>query len=264
MGWKVRATAAAAMASAMIATGIGTAGASPAWAPSDTAPIHPGVVVKMAGVDCIAGFVLQQRHQIFVAVPASCASAGPGEAQDGCASSQLPIGLAVHVQGARHDAKIAYSSWVQMQLHSVTASRRCHTTPLVLVRLARRDRKRVNPSIPLVGGPEGVSSAAPTAPASLTLYLENAAATATAVSTTAGGWKHTMVVNGAVPTTAAGSPVLTSSGRAIGMVSVVPPSGSSAGPTDVHDLRLELQALRHTHGFHHVHLVAGTTKYQGA
>jgi hypothetical protein len=263
MGRKARGVLAAAAVVVAATVGTGLAEASPAWAPAATARVHPGVVVDIAGIKCVAGYVMQSPHRLFLALPASCGGADVGTQVNACyphGGSTAPIGLKVTVQGARYDGTLVYNSWEHMQRTGESRPARCNHNNIELIRLDRRDNDRVNPSIPLLGGPAGVSRAAPTAPATLMVYLAGATATATAVQTNGAGWNHTMVVNSAVPLTAVGSPVLTKVGKALGMVTVAPPQGT-AGQTSVSDLYRELRALRNVRGFHHVHLAKGTVGF---
>ena len=231
------------------------------WAPAASASIHPGVIVSIARVECAAGFVLAQRHQVYVAVPASCSGVSGGNPTDGCSEAQVPLGFnKVQIDGARHYGTLVYSSFVRMESTDRGGPNMCANNSLSLVQLDRRDIPRTNPSIPVAGGPTGVSTAQPAMPDQLLVLLDGAPANAQATTTTAGGWAHGMYVDGEVNNLSVGSPALDSDGKALGMVSYVPAQGGP-GETTVTDLGRELRALRHTPGFHHVHLVTGTQDY---
>ncbi|HMC69956.1 MAG TPA: hypothetical protein VKJ07_12445, partial [Mycobacteriales bacterium] len=58
-----------------------------------------------------------------------------------------------------------------------------------------------------------------------------------------------------------GAPVLTTAGRAIGMVSVVPQT--MGGITGVHNLAKELAYLHTVPAFRYVHLANGTQRFVG-
>jgi hypothetical protein len=259
---------AAAVTGAVLALGgLGTSSAQaaprtggPAWAPAAKAKVHPGVVVTMADVKCVAGYVLTDGKRVFLAVPASCSGVSDGQPTDGCKEAQVPAGVPAKIQGARYKGTLVYSSFTRMQLTGETHDNKCANNALSLVRLDRRDIKRTNPSVPMVGGPTGVAKAQPAAPDLLTVLLGAAPTKAQALSTTSGGWAHTMMVDGEVNNLNVGCPVLTDRGRALGMVSIVPKQGAP-GQTSVGDLRLELRALRNTPGFAHVHLAKGTVPY---
>jgi len=235
------------------------AAASPHWAPAATARIHPGSSVVIAGTSCVAGFVLRSGHRVFLSVPASCTGVSSGKPTDGCSEAQVPGGTPVTIQGARHPGTIVYSSFTQMQLHSETRRNRCQNNSLSLIQLDRRDVRRTNPSVPLLGGPVGVATSAPPQGAQLYAYIKSST-TAVATKSKAGGWAQEMVPAASAGTTDLGSPVLTSNGKALGMVTIV--QQTNAGPSVVSRLDHELRYLRRIRGFHHVHLVSGTASYK--
>ena len=240
--------------------------ASGRWASAATATIHPGVRVTMGGVDCLAGFVLVDGKRVFLTMTGGCASAWPGEDVNGCGNDRDAGGVdpprtEATIEGAKHKGWLAYHSWARMKLQSETRPNRCQYNNMALVRIDPRDVKHVNPSIPAVGGPMGVAKAQPTAPTQLTAFLP-AMTNAQAIDTSANGWSHTAMVDGHVSSTEAGAPVLTPSGAALGMVTVVPPQGT-VGQTVVSDLRRELRALHEVDRFAHVHLAKATVAYKG-
>src|SRR3954451_20538517 len=115
----------------------GASGASAAtavrWAPARTATVHPGVNVTIAGVKCVAGFVMSDGRRVFVAVPGSCAGVDDGKPTDGCSAAQVPYGLKVRVQGARYRGRMAYSSYTEMQRRGTTRVHACANNALVLI-----------------------------------------------------------------------------------------------------------------------------------
>jgi hypothetical protein len=237
------------------------ASSGPIWAAASRATIHPGVVVTMAGVKCLAGYVLTNGRQVFLAVPASCSGVSDGQETDGCAEAQVPPGLPASIQGAKHKGTLVYSSFTRMQSTGVSSANKCAYNSLSLVRLDRRDIKRTNPSVPMIGGPTGVSTAAPAFPDQLTLFLSGAPVKAQATSTSGGGWAHGTIVDGEVNNLSVGAPALLANGRALGMVSIVPQMGGP-GETTIGDLGRELTYLHRISRFAHVHLVKGTVGYK--
>ena len=230
------------------------------WAPAAKATIHPGVTVTIASVKCLAGYVLTQGRTVYLAVPASCTGVSDGQATDGCSEAQVPGGVKATIQGAKHPGVLVYSSFTTMQLRGEKRANRCANNSLSLIRLDHRDVKRTNPSIPVVGGPAGVSHAQPSLGVMLTVVLATPTQ-AEAIATTSGGWAHTMTVDGEVNNLAVGASVLTSDGKALGMVDVVPQQGGP-GETTSGDLSRELQALHTVRGFRHVQLANGTAKFK--
>jgi hypothetical protein len=236
------------------------------WARAATAKIHPGVPVEIGGVTCTAGFILTDGKRVFLTLTAGCAGASPGENVNGCPTVRESAGVdppntEAKITGARHKGHLVYNSFERMKRLGEKRTNRCHYNQLALIKIDRRDVKRVNPSVPTVGGPGRVAQGDPEAPDRLSVFL-TAPTTAEALQTSAGGWAHDIMVDGHLDVPNAGAPVLTGSGAALGMVTVVPSHGT-VGPTTVSNLGLELRALHHAHGFEHVRLATGTADYTG-
>ena len=229
----------------------------PHWGAASSATIHPGVKISIAGVTCVAGFVFTDGTHAFLGLPGGCTGAGQVD-NSKCDAGQVPAGLRVAITGARYRGTLVYSSITQMQLRSERRTNVCANNSLSLVRLDQRDIKRTNPSVPALGGPTGVSSAQPTAPDQLDVYL-GAPTMAQALSTGAGGWSHTLMVDGPVSATSAGAVVLTTDGKALGMVTTTPDGGS--GQITATDLRLELRYMHKVAKFANVQLARGTVKF---
>src|SRR5207302_7348804 len=93
----------------------GSAGATPAWAPAATAPIHPGVQTFTAGAQCTANFVFTDGTNVFIGQAAHCSGTGGNTETNGCDSGSLPLGTPVEVTGATHPGTMVYNSWLTMQ-----------------------------------------------------------------------------------------------------------------------------------------------------
>jgi hypothetical protein len=240
---------AAALSVAAGVVGAAGAAAAPAshgtirWAPAATASIHPGVQVTIAQTTCTAGFVLTDGTKVYLAVPASCDGVDAGKANDGCRAATMPVGLPVTVQGAKHRATLAYSSWAWMAGAGVTDTSLCDANDLALVRLDARDIASTNPMVPGGNGPRGVAASSPAMGTQVTAYAA-APAAGLVVSNADGNRTHQASFASSFTTADAGAPVLTGDGKALGMLSVVPQAAPQ--PADVHDLALELVYLHHT------------------
>jgi hypothetical protein len=208
---------------------------------------------------CRAGFILTDGTHAFIAVPASCAGTGPAD-NSKCDVGQDPVGTPATIGGAKHKGTLVYSSITQMELRSQTSINRCTYNDLSLVRIDRRDIKRTNPSLPTLGGPTGISKDQPAAPDQLSVLVAMATS-AQALNTSGGGWSHALMVDGPVAATDLGAPVLTSDGKALGMVSGVP---TANGRTLVNNLHREVHYLRTVKRFADVHLAKGTVKFAPA
>jgi hypothetical protein len=240
------------------AVGANVAAASPQWAPATSAKVHPGMVIEIASVKCIVGFVLTDGTRVFLAIPASCTGVSAGQPPDGCSEAQVPVGLPITVPGAQHKGRLVYSSFTQMQLSGETRANRCAANNMSLIRLDARDVRRTNPSVPLLGGPTGVAWTAPAEGDQLHAYIKTTA-TAVAMQAQRGGWAEQILPATQVSATDVGSPVLTDSGRALGMVSIV--QQIQGGPITVSRLDHELAYLHLLWRFRSVHLARGTTKF---
>ena len=255
---RVAAGIALAAAGSLLPTGAqaATGAGHPPWASAKTATIHPGVMVSMGGVDCRAGFIFTDGTHAFIAVPSSCSGIGPVD-NSKCDAGQDPYGLPVTIQGAKHKGTLVYSAITTMELRSQTGTNRCTYNDLSLVRIDRRDIKRTNPSVPVLGGPTGVSKDQPAAPDQLSVYVTSPSS-AQALNSSGGGWSHAIMVDGAVASGDLGAPVLTAKGQALGMVSGVP---TANGRTLVNDLCREIRYLHTVKKFSDVHLAKGTAKF---
>ena len=246
-----------------------TGSTHPQWAPAKTATIHPGVAVKMGGkppVSCRAGYILTDGTNVFIAVPASCSGTGPAD-NSKCDVGQDPVGTPVDIAGAKHPGKLVYTSISEMASRMPAPypgqhvnTNRCTYNNLSLVRIDRRDIKRTNPSVPVLGGPTGVSQDQPAAPDQLSVFAVMATP-AEALQTAAGGWSHSMMVDAPLASSDIGAPVLTAKGQALGMVTDIP---TGKGQTLVSDFYREMRYLHTVKKFADVHLAKGTLKFSPA
>jgi hypothetical protein len=248
----------AALSAAAAVAGAQAAGAAPRelrWAPASSATVHPGVSVSMAQVACRVGFVLSDGVNAYVAVPASCSGVSDGQPTDGCSEAQVPYGVTATVAGARYPGRLVFSSFTEMAKRGVRNPDECAMNGLSLIKLDRRDVARTNPSIPVVGGPSGVSSGSPSPGDMLTLYV-SAPCQALELQNGNGGWSNTVLPSTAVTRVDVGAPVLDGAGRGVGMLAQVPQM--QGGPASVGDLARELAFLHTVRGFGRVRLANGT------
>jgi len=231
------------------------------WASAGKATIRPGVTVTMAGVTCAAGFLFTDGTHVYVSIPTSCAGVSDGQPTDGCTAAQVPYGTTAKITGARYKGHFVYSSDTEMQLRGTKSEVRCNNNSLALIRLDRRDIKRANPSALGTGGPTGVATTAPAQGASLTVALDGVGTAATAFQNP-NPWAHQIMVSAPVDKTTLGSPVMTATGKAVGLLTLV--QQIETGPSTVSDLYREIKFLNTVHGFGDVHLAKGTAKFHAA
>jgi hypothetical protein len=254
--------AAALAAAATVAPTPAMASGGPGWASASKATIRPGVTVTMAGVKCVAGFFFTDGRRVFVSIPTACAGVTDGAAADGCSTAQVPVGTTAKIAGARYKGRFVYSSDTVMQLRGTTSKAKCENNSLALIRLDSRDIKWANPSVLGTGGPTGVAGTAPSQGAALTVSLAGVPTQAGYLQTSANGWAHSISVMGSAGALQLGSPVMTSSGRALGLLTLVQQSMSP--PETVSDLSREIAFLQTVKGFGNVHLAKGTRKFVAA
>jgi len=143
----------------------GAAGAAPAWAPAATATIHPGVETTSSSGSCTGNFIFfGGAGDVYLGVAAHCVDANGSTAQGRCAkdgAQPLPLGSAVTIEGASKPGTLAYSSALVMQQLGVTDPSLCMFNDFALIQIDPVDVGKVNPSVPVWGGPVGVGPAAP-------------------------------------------------------------------------------------------------------
>jgi hypothetical protein len=238
-----------------------------AWAPADTATIHPGVQTDTAGGQCTANFIYTAGGNTYIGQAAHCASTGAATDTDGCLAGTLPLGTQVNITGASRPGTLAYSSWVTMQQAGETNPDVCAYNDLALVRIDPADVAKVNPSVPGFGGPTGVGGASATGDdvfsygnSSLRLGITLLSPKrGIVVSTEGNGWSRTVyTVTPGIPGDS-GSGFLNGTGQAIGTLSTVA-LAPLAGSNGVGDLSREVAYAR-AHGLADLQVVNGTEPF---
>ena len=242
--------------------------AASAWAPASTAPIHPGVMTNTEGSgQCTANFIYTEGSRTFIGQAAHCAGTGEATDTNGCDAASLPLGTKVDVDGAGVRGTLAYSSWLTMQAKGETDEETCAYNDLALVELDPADVGKVNPSIPVFGGPTGVGTAA----AGDQIYTYGNSSlrggitqlspkSGAVLERTPGGWSYSLyTVTPGIPGDS-GSAFLNATGEALGTLSTVAiaPLPASNG---VGDVGLELAYAR-ANGHAGLQLVNGTEPFK--
>jgi hypothetical protein len=251
---------------------VALAGAGPAfaWAPADTATIHPGVQTDTAGGQCTANFIFEGAGNVYIGQAAHCSGTGAATETDGCDSASLPVGTKVTIEGASRPGTMVYNSWLAMQAAGETNADACAYNDFALVRIDPADVGKVNPSIPFWGGPTGLNTAGTTAGGKVVSYgnsslrlglTQLSPKEGLSLGTEANGWTHTVyTLTPGIPGDS-GSAFLDGQGRAVGVLSTVAiaPLPASNG---VGDLAHEI-AYANGKGGQSISLVKGTEPFTG-
>jgi hypothetical protein len=243
--------------------------AASAWAPADSATVHPGVMTFTEGAQCTSNFVYQDGSNVYLGQAAHCSGTGAATDTNGCDSESLPIGTPVEVDGAAHPGTLAYNSWLTMQAKGENDGNTCAFNDLALIKLDPADVASVNPSVPALGGPTGVGAWGGSGSTVYTYGNSSLRGGVTALSPKQGavvqndpsGWSHDVYTATPGIPGDSGSGFLNATGGAIGVLSTVQ-IAPLAGSNGVGDLPKELAYMRaNAAGFSGVNLVAGTEPF---
>jgi hypothetical protein len=266
--------------------GTATAGASTpsfavaAWAPADSAQIHPGTMMYTDGAQCTANFVFTNGASVYVGYAAHCAGTGAATDTNGCDAGSLPLGTRVDfveggslVSGGTRvgGGTLVYSSWLAMQQNNETNANACEYNDFAVVEVDAADVSKVNPSIPSWGGPTGIDTNGTVAGDTVYTYGNSSLrGGVTALSPKQGrslgdagaGWSHNVyTVTPGIPGDS-GSAFIDDQGRALGTLSTVQ-LAPLAGSNGVGDLAKEL-AYAQANGQSGLTLALGTEPFSPA
>jgi hypothetical protein len=257
------------VASLALGAGLLPPAAASAWAPTETATVHPGVQVFTEGGQCTANFVFQGGGDVYLGQAAHCAGTGGQTETDGCTSGSLPLGTPVEVTGASQPGTLAYSSWLTMQANGETDPDACAFNDFALIRIDPADVDRVNPSVPGFGGPTGVGAAGGLGSTVYSYGNSSLRGGVTLLSPKQGlvvqsqgnGWSHNVVtLTPGIPGDS-GSGFMNESGQAIGTLSTLQ-LAPLAGSNGVGDMAKELAYMQANSSLAGVQLVPGTQPFK--
>ncbi len=242
-------------------------GTASAWAPAETAPVHPGVMTFTEGAQCTSNFIFQDGSSVYIGQAAHCSGTGAATETNGCEAESLPIGTAVEVDGASRPGVLAYNSWITMQSNGENDEETCACNDFALVKLDPADVPNVNPSVPAFGGPTGMGAWGDTGSTVYTYGNSSLRGGVAALSpkqgivvqNSPGGWSHNVYTATTGIPGDSGSGFLNATGGAIGTLSTVQ-LAPLAGSNGVGDLPKEL-AYAKANGFSGVNLVQGTEPF---
>ncbi|MCW2794666.1 hypothetical protein [Nocardioides sp.] len=275
----------AALVVAMLGSGTASAAGTQArhkhWASASSAKITPGVMMYTKGAQCTSNFVFTDASGgVYVGYAAHCAGLGGATDTNGCNVKSVPLGTKVTFneggsllgegQVVGHGT-LAYSSWITEKKLRTRDTDTCAYNDLGLVKIARRDVKKVNPTVPFWGGPTGIDRNGMSAGDRVFTYGNSslraglsplAPHTGVSIGDTAtdGGWSHPLYT--AMPGVPgdSGSGFLSQGGKAIGVLSTI---GIAPLPlsNNIGDLAKELAFARAHSGIPGLRLALGTRPF---
>ncbi len=250
-----------------------------AWAPADSATIHPGVMMYTDGAQCTANFVYtDSTGNTYVGYAAHCAGTGAATDTNGCDSGSLPLGTPVTFneggsllnEGTQvGTGKLVYSSWIAMQQKHETNPDACAYNDLALVKVDPAYVADVNPSIPFWGGPVGINTTGTQAGDQVYTYGNSSLRagvsvlsphTGLSVGDDGNGWSHGLyTVTPGVPGDS-GSAFLDANGEALGVLSTIELAPLPAA-NNIGDVNKELNYAKANSGLTGLALVPGTEPF---
>jgi hypothetical protein len=152
---------------------LGSAASASAWAPEESATIHPGVMTFTnassflnGASQCTANFVFTDSSgNVYLGQAAHCSSTGEDTETNGCSTKSLPLGTPIYsgelVNGGVQDGTLigtlAYNSWLTMQKAKEKDANTCAYNDLALIKINAAQVGNVNPTVPFWGGPNGLA-----------------------------------------------------------------------------------------------------------
>jgi hypothetical protein len=249
----------------------GTASAVPAWAPFAQATIRPGVMTDtQGGGKCTANFIFYNATDVFIGQAAHCAGTGPATETSGCTAATKPLGTPVTIGGASKPGTLVYSSWITMAKNHEQDTNICDFNDFALVKIDPVDRDKVNPSLPVFGGPIDIFTGSMAFGDRIFTYGNSplrggisllSPKEGISLGDNGGGWSHTCYTATPGIPGDSGSAVLTHDGKALGVLTslaVAPLAGSNG----IGDLSKELAYLNAHGSLGTVSLALGTEPFR--
>lgn len=253
--------------------------AAPAWAPADTAALHPGVQTYTDGGQCTANFVFtDSAGKVYLGQSAHCAGTGGATETNGCDAGSLPLGTMVEFREGGSllsdgtllgTGRLAYSSWRAMQAAGEKDADACAYNDFALVEVDPAYVDDVNPSIPFWGGPSGINTTGTKVGDKVYSYgnsslrfgaTQLSPKTGLSLGTVGNGWAHELYsATPGVPGDS-GSAFVDAQGRALGTLSTVA-IAPLAGSNTIGDLGKELAYAQQHSGIAGLRLVDGTEAF---
>lgn len=263
-----------------------SAAASTTWAPVASAALRPGIRMETNGAQCTSNFVFTDAAgNVYFGYAAHCAALGSSSDTDGCTTPTLKLGTPVlFTRGGNlfrpatlvGKGVLAYSSWRTMQQLKARGVKvpqaRCALNDFALVRVVNADKRKVNPTVPVWGGPTALQSVS--VPVGQTVYtVANSssrggdgfgfAKTSTIAARLGGGLGYQIKGNPGIPGDS-GSGFMDRLGRPIGVLSTLEVSLGFGTPITnaIGDLPQEVRWAALYSGIRGLKLAPGTVRFR--
>lgn len=270
------AAATAAVACAAIFPGAGAQAAAssdklPAFAKFGLSSIHPGVPTLTNGdAACTSNFIfLDGANHAYIGQAAHCSGKGAANDTNGCNTKSEPLGTKVLLGASGVTGKIVYQSWTTMQKIGEKDEATCASNDFALIRIPDSAIEKVNPSIPVFGGPVGLREAPLSAGESVLSYgnsplrggLEQfSPKQGFSIEDSPEGWEHQVYTASPGIPGDSGSGFIDGKGQAFGVLStlsIAPIPGSNG----VADLAKALKYAQAHSGIKGLHLAQGDVPF---
>jgi hypothetical protein len=233
------------------------------------------------GAQCTANFVFaDSASNVYVGYAAHCAGLGEATDTNGCAAKSLPLGTEVTFNEGGSllsegtvlgKGKLAYSSWLTMQKSGTKDENTCAYNDFALVKVNAADAGKVNPSVPIWGGPTGIDTDGTVAGDKVYSYgnsslradvdlLSPKIGLSLGDSVNGTRWSHPLYnLTPGIPGDS-GSGFLNADGQAVGTLSTLG-LAPLAGSNNIGDMDLELKYAQANSGISGLRLVEGTEPF---
>jgi hypothetical protein len=216
---------------------------------------------------CTAAFVFAGDDATYLGYAAHCAGSSESMGLSGCKEPTLPLGTGVTIvgnDGSRASGRLAYTSWGTMQQRGESDPGLCLHNDFALVELDPADVPRVDPTVPVFGGPTGLDTDGTVFGEPVVSYQPQTGATSVkqgrSLGTSGGGLAHRVETRPPGRPGDSGSGYLDGDGRAFGVLSTLFTDGSATN--GVTDLAHALGYVNAYGGIGHVALVPGREPFR--
>lgn len=244
---------------------------APEWAQFGLSSIHPGIPTLTKGdAACTSNFIfLDAKNNAYIGQAAHCSGKGAANDTNGCNTESEPLGTKVVLGASGVTGKIVYSSWIAMQEAGEKSEAICGANDFALIRIPNSALDKVNPSIPVFGGPTALRSTPLEAGESVLSYGNSplrggiqqfSPKQGLSIGTSPEGWEHQVYTATPGIPGDSGSGFIDSKGQAFGVLStlsIAPVPGSNG----VADLAKALEYAQKHSGIKGLRLAEGDVPF---